>query len=168
MDKTNLVILKTSNELILGSDVLYPNTYYRCLDEEKNGEKSYYVYGINMHESLFNEYFEYAYDRIMRDWERIGLIQNDKLISKTAFKKLANVHIYGKQTNNIRIIFFGIPNECLYGFYPLYSENKAKQLDAMYKWCIQVMDGYMGYFDQQNIQFGNRGIPIGYGDLRVW
>ena len=105
MDKT-LCILKGSKELKLDNDAMYPNTFYRCLEGDK---KDIYVYGYNMPISEFEKNFEFAYERIMRDWERISLVKNGKPISKTAFKALANVHTYGKQTNNDRIIFFGIP-----------------------------------------------------------
>lgn len=166
MNKDNLVILKASNELKLGSDTIYPNKYYRCLKDEEKGNARFYVDGINMSKDFFDEYFELAYDRIMRDWERIGLTKDGKLISKTAFKELASVHTYGKQTNNLRIMFFGFPKECMYGFYPIYSENKTKQLDGIYEWCKQVMDGNMNYFDTNHIQYGNKGIPLCYGALR--
>lgn len=167
MDKNSLVVLKGNKALEFEGEAMYPNRYYRCLKAIENDREEYVVYGIRFNKETFEATFEFAYDRVMRDWERIGLTKGGKLIGKTAFKELANVHQYGKQTNNLRIITFGFPNECMYGFYPIYSENKAKQLDAMYKWCIQIIDGYMGYFDQECIHFGNAGIPIGYGGLRV-
>jgi hypothetical protein len=168
MDKTNLVILKGSSELKLGSDTLYPNKYYRCLKDTKNDR--YFVDGINMSEAFFKDYFEYAYDRIIRDWESIGLIVDGKIITKKAFGEMANIHTYGKQTNNIRIILFGKPKECMYGFYPPFSENKVKQLDHMYTWYKEVVNGgefAIKYFDNQDIQFGNGGIPLCFGNLRI-
>lgn len=167
MDRENLVVLKGDKELILGSETLYPNKYYRCLKATEMDADSYFVDGNNMTHSFFEKYFEFAYDRIMRDWETIGLTKGGKLVNKTTFRELANVHTYGKQSNNLRIIFFGLPKDCMYGFYPIYNENKAKQLNAMYSWCEQVIGGYMGYFDQDCIQFGKYGIPINYGDLRT-
>jgi hypothetical protein len=167
MNKENLVVLRGDKALEFEGEAMYPNQYYRCLKATENDREEYFVYGIKFDKATFDTNFEFAYDRIMRDWELIGLTKGGKLIGKTAFKVLANVHTYGKQSNNLRIIFFGFPNECMYGFYPIYNENKAKQLDAMYKWCIQIMDVYTGYFEQENIQFGQKGIPLSYGDLRV-
>jgi hypothetical protein len=167
MNKENLVVLRGDKALEFETEAMYPNRYYRCLKATENDSTQYCIYGIIFDQAGFDKNFEYAYDRIMRDWELIGLTKGGKLINKTAFKERANVHTYGKQTNNLRIIFFGFPKECMYGFYPIYNENKAKQLDAMYKWCIQIMDGYTGYFDQENILFGNCGIPLSYGGLRV-
>jgi hypothetical protein len=47
MDKNNLVILRGSNELKLGSDTLTPNEHYRRLS---NGEDSHIVNGIRMND----------------------------------------------------------------------------------------------------------------------
>ena len=167
MNKTSLVVLRGDKVLEFQTDTMYPNKYYRCLRVSENDNAEYMVYGIVFDKATFEATFEYAYDRIMRDWERIGLIKGGKLIGKTAFKELANVHLYGKQTNNLRIIFFGFPKECMYGFYPMFRESKAKQLDTMYVWCNVVIEGEMRWFDNENIQFGNCGIPLSYGDLRV-
>ena len=167
MDRENLVVLKGDKELVFKTDTMYPNKYYRCLKVAENDNVQYLVYGIVFDQKGFDENFEFAYDRIMRDWETIGLTKSGKLVNKTTFRELANVHTYGKQSNNLRIIFFGLPKDCMYGFYPIYNENKAKQLNAMYSWCEQVIGGYMGYFDQDCIQFGKYGIPISYGDLRT-
>jgi hypothetical protein len=46
MDKNNLVILRGSNELKLGSDTLTPNEHYR----RSNGEDSHIVNGIRMND----------------------------------------------------------------------------------------------------------------------
>ena len=167
MDKTNLIVLRGDTALEFQTDTLYPNTYYRCLKVEENDYEEYLVYGIIFDKEGFDKNFELAYDRIMRDWERIGLIKKGKLVSKKAFNELASVHLYGKQTNNLRIILFGHPKECMYGFYPKYRENQAKQLLTMYEWCINVIGGDMNYFDFKYIQFGNSGVPLSYGNLRI-
>lgn len=90
-----------------------------------------------------------------------------KLVSKTKFNLIANIHLYGKRSNNFRIIFFGNPRENMYGFYPDFSENKTKQLSSIYQWCENIINGDIHYFDQDKIQFGNCGIPLSYGDLRI-
>jgi hypothetical protein len=166
MKKDNLVILRSDKALEFETDTMYPNRYYRCLKVIENDREEYIVYGIKFDKAGFENAFEFAYDRIMRDWERIGLIKNGKLVSKKGFKELANVHLFGKQTNNLRIIFFGLPKECMYGFYPKYRENQAKQLITIYQWCENVIEGNMEYFDFEYIQFGNQGFPIYYRNLR--
>lgn len=165
MDKKSLAILKDSKTLSFDGEVFTPLKFYRSIEVSEN---AIIVNGFCIPKQDFDEYFEYAYDKVMRDWEAIGLVVNGKAITKKKFKELADVHTYGKQTNNNRIIFFSThPKECLYGFYPIYGENKARQLDAMYMWYLQVLDGYMGYIDQESIQFGNCGIPLNSADLRV-
>ena len=166
MNKTNLIVLRGDTALEFQTDTLYPNTYYRCLKVEENGIEEYLVYGIVFDKQGFDKNFELAYDRIMRDWEHIGLIKKGKLVNKKVFNELASVHLYGKQTNNLRIILFGHPKECMYGFYPKYRENQAKQLLTIYQWCINVIEGDMEYFDFKYIQFGRNGVPINYGNLR--
>ncbi len=83
---------------------------------------------------------------------------------------MANVHTYGKQTNNMRIMYFGHPKDCMYGFYPPFNENKSKQLDHMYTWYKEVVacgEYAMQYFDNREIQFGNCGISLTFSDLQV-
>jgi len=167
MNKTSLVVLRGDKELEFETDTMYPNTYYRSIQASENDVNEYIVYGIKFDQAGFDKNFEYAYDKVMRDWESIGLIKKGKLISKKAFNELASVHLYGKQTNNLRIIFFGGGESGRYGFYPKYRENQAKQLLAIYQWCINVIEGDMEYFDFQYIQFGKYGIPIYYGNLRT-
>lgn len=166
MNKTNLVVLRGDKELEFQTDTMYPNTYYRCLKIEESDNEEYLVYGIVFDKAGFELNFEYAYDRVMRDWKKIGLIKNDKLISKSKFKLFANIHIYGKRSNNLRIIFFGNPRECTYGFYPLYRECQADQLNTIYSWCELIIAGEMRWFDNECIQFGNCGVPLSYGNLR--
>jgi hypothetical protein len=85
MDKNNLVILRGSNELKLGSDTLTPNEHYRRLS---NGEDSHIVNGIRMNELFFNEYFEYSYTRVIRDWTDMNLIVNGNPIKKRNSKNI--------------------------------------------------------------------------------
>ena len=166
MDKTKLVVLRGDKALGFETDTMYPNKYYRCIQAEENGIEEYCVYGIIFDKETFEANFEYLYDRVMRDWEKIGIMRAGKLIPKSRFKFFANVHVYGKRSNNLRIIFFGNPRDCMYGFYPMFSENQVKQINAMYQWCENVIGGEMCYFDNDDIQFGNCGIPISYGNLR--
>jgi len=167
MNKENLVVLKGDKALEFETDTMYPNKFYRCIKATENDNVQYCIYGIIFDQAGFDKNFEFAYDRVMRDWESIGLIRGGKLIPKSRFNFFANVHVYGKRSNNLRIIFFGNPKDCMYGFYPAFSESQAKQLSAMYKWCENVIAGEMNYFDNDYIQFGNCGIPLSYGNLRV-
>jgi hypothetical protein len=97
----------------------------------------------------------------------MGLVVGGKAISKKAFTELIDVRVYGKQTQNLRIGFVMTnPKECLYGFYPMYNENKAKQVANMYGMYLSTIEGDMNYVDQEYIQFGNCGTPLSNTDLR--
>lgn len=165
MDKNNLVVLKGSKPFSIGDGHFLPNTYYRCLPPEKPTD-IYLIWGYGIVPDQYIDKFEFVHDRIIRDWTNIGLIVNSKPISKTAFARLANIHTYGNQKNNLRIYFFG-PKECQYGFYPLLRENRTQQLVYLYEMFIETLLGDMTWVDDHNIQFGNCGTPIGYGNLRV-
>lgn len=166
MTKENLVILKGNKAIEFEGENLSPNTFYRCLPTEKNEFGAYMVYGHCYDLKTFNEFFEFAHDKIMRDWKQIGLVgENNKPLSKTAFVKKANIHSYDK----LRIWFFGgtIGDEKFnYGFYP-YIEPKPKNAIECYQNYLDTVNGNMVHFDCKDIQYGNCGIPISYNDLRV-
>jgi hypothetical protein len=163
MDKKSLVILRGSKELIFGHEVFRPLTFYRSIEAGKDVR---IVYGEPFLEHEMGD-FELAYDKIMRDWELMGLVVGGKAISKKAFTELIDVRVYGKQTQNLRIGFVMTnPKECLYGFYPMYNENKAKQVANMYGMYLSTIEGDMNYVDQEYIQFGNCGTPLSNTDLR--
>jgi hypothetical protein len=91
----------------------------------------------------------------------VGLSDN-KLISYTGFKKRTDIHKYGKK---LKIVFLGHPRKNNFGFYVLYDTNEAVNKDA-YEMLKRLVDGDMADFYDGNIQWGNCGIPISYGDLR--
>jgi len=174
MDKKSLVTLKGDKSIEVDGQRYDVNRFYRHLE---TGETQYahMVYGMKMSKEFFDEHFEYAYDRIMRDWSQMSLLNDGQPITKTAFKKLADVHTYtgrdgyGKRVKNFIILFrVGGLEKRMYGFYPTFSETKAKTLDSVYKYYLATVNGDMTYIDGENIQFGNRGIPMVYGDLGVW
>jgi hypothetical protein len=164
MDKSNLVILRGSKELKIDGEVFTPLTFYRSIEVTENAT---IVNGFCIPNDEIERDFELAYDKIMRDWELIGLVVNGKPISKKAFTELIDVRVYGSQRQNIRVGYFMThPKECLYGFYPMYNENKAKQIICMYGSYLETVAGKMTAVDQEYIQFGNCGIPLSNTDLR--
>ena len=167
MTSKNLVILKGNKEIPFKTDVLKPNTNYRCIEIEEATTKQFMVYGIVFDEKTFNKMFKYLHQQVISEWVTLGLIKNNKPISKTAFKELASVHQYGKRNNNLRIIYFySNPKELLYAFYPPIKDTKARDLDYAYRMYLNVMTGCVDYIDSEDIQRGNSGIPISYGDIK--
>jgi hypothetical protein len=168
MDKNSLVILRGSKDLNLGTDTFTPNKAYRCLESVENTKNGYIVYGIWFSKSEFNKNFEFAYDRIVRDLVGIGLIINNKVVSKNKFKQMADVHQYkGYRVKPFYIAFFkGV--DILYGFYPCFRESKTDTLNYTYENLVKFFEGDLYPVDQDFIQLGNKGIPISGGNLGSW
>lgn len=168
MDNKWLVILRGSKALTLGTDTFTPNTAYRCLEAVENRKNGYIVYGVWFSKSEFNKNFEFAYDRIVRDLEGIGLIVNNKVVSKNKFKQMADVHTYvSYRVKPFHIVLFkGV--DILYGFYPCFRESKADTLNYTYNNLVKFFEGDLIPVDQDFIQLGNKGIPISGGKIGSW
>lgn len=172
MNRENLVILKGKSTVIVKSDgtIFKPNTQYRCIEATESKQREFIVNGIIFDEASFNQLFEYLHDVILREFKTLELVgENNKPLSKKAFSERANIHQYGRGKNMMNVLYFFIqPKEFMYGFYPQYQgDSKAKCVENAYKMYLDLLTGNMEDFDYGDIQRGNSGIPIGYGDLRV-
>ena len=168
MKKENLVILKGKSTLVSQCGTrIEPNTQYRCIEISEGTRKEFLVYGIVFDENAFNELFIDLHSVIMCEFNDIGLLNNMKPISKAQFKERASVHQYGKGKGMLNVIYFYThPKECIYGFYPQFQgDSKAKCLENAYEMYKDLLNGEMEDFDNKDIQRGNCGIPLGYGDL---
>jgi len=172
MNQENLVTLKGKSTLVIQADGtrFEPNKQYRCIEivESKKGE--FLVNGIIFDKNSFKQLFEFLHTVILREFKTIGLItENNKPISKKAFKERASVHQYGRGKSMLNVMYFFIhPKECIYGFYPQYQgDSKATCLTNAYQMYLDLLNGEMDEVDCNNIQRGNTGIPIGYGNLRI-
>lgn len=142
-----------------------PHKAYRFI---KNGKWNL-VNGEPLSDKVFNTLFEFVLDRAKRHFELLGLTKNGNPISKTKFKELADIHQYGRGKEMLNVIYFnGFHNDkIIYGFYPLCKgDSKAICLTNAHQMYLQFLNGDSDDFDCEDIQFGNTGIPIGYGDLR--
>lgn len=163
MDKNNLVVLKTTQPLFWESEGFKLNHVYRCLTPKETESDSYLINAFWFTQAEFDLYFEFAYDRIIRDWESFGLIENGKPISFAKFKKLLDVHTYNKQTLNLRLAFVGVSKVNMYKFIPIGYDNKAIQLRQMYeRHYLETLKGNMIYFDAFKIKFGTFGVSVVY------
>jgi len=167
MEKNSLVILRVSKVTEYQTDTLYPNKFYRCMKLTEGSVTEYMVYGIVFDEKTFNEMFEYAYDRVMRDWTTLGLIVNGKAVSKTKFKECIDFHVYVTSMRRSRGINLGIirNHDFIYGFYPRFGETKKETFDNAYKNFVSVSLGEMTSLDNNWIQLGNMGVPLSFGNL---
>lgn len=158
----NLVVLKDSKTLTWQDDTLIPNKVYRCCTPTENGNDNYLIYGYWFTKAEFDLYFEFAYDRVIREWDSIGLIPNGKVLNFKDFKERVDLHTYGKNINHLRIGYVGRLPQGLYSFYPRNCEVRAKQLRCMYSSYVGVVFQNMDAFDNGWIQFNSRGIKISY------
>ncbi|MES2515932.1 MAG: hypothetical protein V4580_17395 [Bacteroidota bacterium] len=145
-----------------------PYTPYRCIEVSEGDNTQMLVFGCVFEKDEFDMLFDYVQDRVLIHWETLGLIVKGKPVTKTAFKKLADVHTYGYGKRCFNVAYFRNSKDCMYGFYPQYQgDSQTKTLQYAYENFRAFIDGDSEPFDMKDIQFGNTGIPIGYGDLRV-
>ena len=97
--------------------------------------------------------------------KQLGMVTSDgSAVSLTAFKNRASIHRYGG--DKLKIVFLGIPNKNLWGFYVMYDNDNIVIKDA-YKMYQKLVNGDMSDFKAGDIQWGNAAIPVVYGKLSV-
>ena len=170
MDKTNLVYVKGGEEFEheYSKQKFKPNKPYRS---SKLSKIDWVVNGCKFDAETFQERFQFVHDRVMHHWSDMGLLDGDKPISKKKFKELADIHEYGfaggLKRSRLRIFIFSNATGIYYGFYPM-ADTKANNIDECYQMYVDTVNGNMEYFDCGDIQCGDKGIPISYGNLRSW
>jgi hypothetical protein len=88
------------------------------------------------------------------------------LISFAKFKKLCNIHQYGRGQRRLFIIFVGQPKENLFAFYQP-TCTRPEMLKIAYEYLVDTITTDMKQeFLDGNMQWGNCGIPLSYGDVR--
>lgn len=167
METTDLVVLKTALKATKNQTDYRANVFYRCC-VEPNG---YLIHGEFFTKKEFDSLFEYVYDRVMRDFKELGMLGADnKPISRNKFNKLASVHTYGRGRKALKIYYFYKDTHVkIYGFYPSQG-TKAENLQECYQWYLDIVSGNVEPLDgrfNRDVVFGNSGIPLAYGDLRL-
>jgi hypothetical protein len=167
MKKENLVILKGTEKQVFQTATIQPNKHYRCIRLTESKRSEYLVYGIVFDENDFNRLFELSHTRVMRDFKTLGIVtENGKPISKSLFTNLADKHKYGTWKNALQIWLFRSSRELMYGFYPMQGTKLEVQKEC-YQWYLDIVNGNMESIDDEDVMFGNCGIPISYGKLRI-
>ncbi len=163
--KDNLVVLKegvSTFKTDASQTEFKPNTFYRSIELTNEDIRQILVFGV-IFSTDFDDIFELAQTRILRDFEQLGIIVNGKLISRTAFGKLLNIHQYGRGRSGFKIGYiYTHPKELLYGFFPYFiGETKLTTIKVAYQNVFNIVEGGMNCVDEHIVQFGNCGIPIG-------
>ena len=95
------------------------------------------------------------------------IIDNHKPISFAKFKKLCDIHQYGRGQRRLFIIFVGQPKENLFAFYPP-TCTRPEMFKIAYEYLVDTITTDMKQeFLDENIQWGNCGIPLSYADVRA-
>lgn len=164
MKAENLVVLHSAIQATKGFTVYRANHFYRCIPDSDT--LGFLINGEWFNKQEYNSLFETAQTKILRDFEAMGLLVNGKPISKSAFVKQADIHQYGNGRNNLKIWYFRNSRECIYGFYPMRG-TKAENTNQCYQWYLDIINGNMECVDEHDVMFGNCGIPLAYGELRI-
>jgi hypothetical protein len=168
MNKNNLVLIKGSEGFNFNHTDFKTHINYRSI---RNSDGSFVIYGEHFSKEEFNDKFEFSIDRVLRHWLEISLLkENGKPINFTNFGKLTDIHTYtgyfnGKKTKK-RILFFRNNREISYGFYPL-NVTKLNDVRESYQMYLDTVNGNPIHLDNDDIQFGNCGIPLSYSYLRI-
>jgi len=165
IDKTNLVYVKGGYPLEYTDGYVFDaNKHYRSIQQE---DGSWIVNGYEFDDSSFKDNFQFAHERIMYHLSDGFLKPNDKPLSKKEFADKLDIHQYGRGKNRLFILLLRNSINIMYGFYPT-TDTRPKMIAEAYKWYTEIIEGNLNSFDDGDVQFGNRGIPIHYADLRVW
>lgn len=103
-------------------------------------------------------------DQLIENLKVLGLvsIEDGRPISYSGFKNRASIHRYG---NTYKIVFVGHPKQNLFGFYVMY-DNDTQVMKEAYGMFVRLVKGDMEEYNDGDVQWGNAGIPLGYGNLR--
>jgi hypothetical protein len=94
--------------------------------------------------------------------ELLGLIVNNKAVSFTKFKSIADAHQYGSRGNKIYIVFYGHPKENMFAFYPPQT-TKKESMDIAYQYYLTMVENAdINEFTYGNVCWTDRGYPLNY------
>ena len=158
-----LAVLKNNHPLILETDILYPDTFYRkCL-----WGGAWLVHGISFSQEEFDANFEDAHKRILRDFKTLSLVKGDNTpISKSEFNRKADIHTYGRKYKVVYFHNIEVGRKLIYGFFVNSTNNKDAINEAYVDYKL-ILSGDLECVDNKRVQFGNNGIPLVYSALKV-
>lgn len=157
----DLVVLHSALEATKGETKFRKDHFYRHIGFN-NGQ--HVINGENFTDVEFKSLFIDVMDKVKKDWIELGLLKPDgSKISKTAFKELADIH----GGRRIKILYFHKTRDCIYGFYPDWT-NAKDAVNQAYEWYLQTMfNNNYEYLDDKDICFGNCGLPLTFRKLRI-
>lgn len=170
MDAENLVVLKEGvKTFTIDNDAwtYKPNTFYRAIPSDSG----VVVNGVDFKLEYYNEVFETVQDLILREFEKLGVIVNGKIISKKAFKEICHVNLYGSTVQRgFQIAYIcSHPKELMYVFMPYFKhDTKGNTIKNAYQFVLDIMNEDMDCVENNLVQRTNTGLPLKMGYNHVF
>lgn len=98
----------------------------------------------------------------------LGLIdEKGEVISFAKFKKLVDIHYYGKGRRKLFVLYVGKPKENCLAFYPP-TDRQLEMLKTAYEYLVDTVTTELKqeYMDG-NVVWGNCGYPLTYSKIRA-
>ena len=103
---------------------------------------------------------------IVAKFKAIGLLTPaGTAILYSAFKNRCTIQKYGKGRKQLKIVFVGVPNTNLFGFY-VYTDTDPIVMKEAYDLYKMLINRDMTPFNDKDVQWGNCGMPTEYHNLR--
>lgn len=161
MNKNELVTLRQGLAVLDYNGIQFKaNKFYRC---DVDTGFPYIIFGTNVSQDVYENCFETAHARVLRDFKTLSLIDNNnKPISKTLFKSAFFQQVFRGRNRVILYVyyFYTHPKELCYAFYPD-EDKKPTTITQCYNWFLELVNGNMESLDSTDVVFGNSGLPIG-------
>jgi len=94
--------------------------------------------------------------------ELLNLIVDNKPVSFTKFKSIADAHQYGRGSGKIYIVFYGHPKQNMFAFYPPRT-TKKESLEIAYQYYLTMVENpEINEFTYGNVCWTESGYPLNY------
>lgn len=152
----------------IGDEMFVKGKVYRYVNQ---GNGYVIVNGVGILAEVFHKHFMDYHTFVLSKLKELGVYDDDKdcLVSLNSFKNdYADVHTYGRGHNKKFIIFVGLYKSNLFGCYVDFNiTTKANAIKESYSMLKGLLEGNKEILDIEDIQWGNSGIPLSYGDIRI-
>lgn len=152
----------------IGDEMFEKGKVYRYMNQ---GNGYVVVNGVGIPAESFHKHFMDYHTFVVSKLKEIGVYDNTNecLVSLNRFKKdYCDLHTYGRGANKRFIGFIGHPKENLFGVYVSYNiTTKTNAIREAYYMLNALLDGNKDLLDDEDIMWGNSGVPISYGSIRI-
>lgn len=99
--------------------------------------------------------------------KKLGLINdNNEPVLYSRFKNRATIHAYKAGRGVRKVVFIGVPNQNIFGFYsPFIGSTDTQIMKEAYTRFTKLVNGDMSDFEVGQIQWGNCAFPEVYSNL---